>query len=114
MQIIAIKATLWFLAFFANFDTVTWDDQLVGGMEFLANSVLQAPFFLMSLMRYITPTLDHMYAALHCLMARYSSCQVHGLPAMGRPDLYPEAQVRGPKHPASHVLPKPPTLLYPR
>lgn len=60
MQIIAIKATLWMLSSFVDFDSVTWDDKLVGGMDFLANSVLQAPFFLMSLMRYITPTLDHM------------------------------------------------------
>ncbi|KAL8827979.1 MAG: hypothetical protein Q9191_002864 [Dirinaria sp. TL-2023a] len=61
IKIIAIKATLWFLAIFVNFDSVTWDDKLVGGMDFLANSVLQVPFFLMSLMRYITPTLDHMF-----------------------------------------------------
>lgn len=43
-----------------SFDAVTWDDKLVGGLDFLANSVLQVPFFLMSLMRYITPTLDRM------------------------------------------------------
>lgn len=59
-QIFAVKATLWALAFFIDFDSVTWDDTLVGGLDFLANSVLQVPFFLMSLMRYITPTLDHM------------------------------------------------------
>lgn len=46
---------------FVNFEAATWDDQLVGGMDFVAKSVLQLPFFLMSLMRYITPTLDHMY-----------------------------------------------------
>lgn len=60
IQIIAVKATLWFSAFFVDFDSVTWDDKLVGGLDFLANSVLGAPFFLMSLMRYITPTLDHL------------------------------------------------------
>lgn len=60
IQIIAVKVTLWFSAFFINFDSVTWDDKLVGGLDFLANSVLGVPFFLMSLMRYITPTLDHM------------------------------------------------------
>ena len=59
-QIICIKATLWSFSLFFDFDSITWDDKLVGGMEFLANSVLQVPFFLMSLMRYITPTLDHM------------------------------------------------------
>jgi len=59
-KIIATKASLWGLSFFMDFDSVTWDDKLVGGLDFLANSVLQVPFFLMSLMRYITPTLDHM------------------------------------------------------
>ena len=39
---------------------MTWDDKLVKGLDFIANQVLQVPFFLMSLMRYITPTLDHM------------------------------------------------------
>lgn len=60
LQIVTVKVSLWALGFFINFDSVTWDDKLVGGMDFLANSVLQVPFFLMSLMRYITPTLDHM------------------------------------------------------
>jgi len=59
-QIVAVKATLWFLSFLINFDAVTWDDKLVESLDFLANSVLQVPFFLMSLMRYITPTLDRM------------------------------------------------------
>ena len=62
IQILAIKATLWTASFLFNFDSVSWDDKLVSGMDFLANSVLQVPFFLMSLMRYITPTLDHMYS----------------------------------------------------
>ena len=62
IQILAIKATLWTASFMFDFDSVSWDDKLVGGMDFLANSVLQVPFFLMSLMRYITPTLDHMYS----------------------------------------------------
>jgi hypothetical protein len=57
---VAAKASLWTLSNFINFDSVTWDDKVVGGLDFVANSVLQVPFFLMSLMRYITPTLDHM------------------------------------------------------
>ena len=61
IEIIAVKFTLWLLSFVIDFDTVTWDDTLVNGLDFVANSVLQVPFFLMSLMRYITPTLDHMY-----------------------------------------------------
>lgn len=61
IPIVVVKVALWSLSFFIDFELATWDDQLVGGMDFVANSVLQIPFFLMSLMRYITPTLDHMF-----------------------------------------------------
>lgn len=37
-----------------------WDDEIIEGLEFLEHSVLQVPFFLMSFMRYLTPTLDNM------------------------------------------------------
>ncbi|KAL8915512.1 MAG: hypothetical protein Q9171_000077, partial [Xanthocarpia ochracea] len=59
LPIVAVKVSLWVAALFVNFEAATWDDQLVGSMDFVANSVLQVPFFLMSLMRYVTPTLDH-------------------------------------------------------
>ena len=62
-----MKVTLWFLSFLIDFDAVTWDDTLVKGLDFLGNEVLQVPFFLMSLMRYITPTLDHLWV-LPCSM----------------------------------------------
>ncbi|KAL8949434.1 MAG: hypothetical protein Q9222_004457 [Ikaeria aurantiellina] len=61
VPVIAVKVSLWTLSFFVNFEAASWDDHLVEGLDFLANSVLQVPFFLMSLMRYITPTLDHMF-----------------------------------------------------
>jgi len=44
-----------------NFDNATWDDKIVSGLDFTQNYVLQVPFFLMTLMRYLTPTLDNMY-----------------------------------------------------
>jgi hypothetical protein len=37
-----------------------WDDEVITFLHFLEHSVLQVPFFLMTLMRYITPTLDQM------------------------------------------------------
>lgn len=51
---------LWFLSLFMNLDAAHWDNEVVEGLNFLEHSVLQVPFFLMSLMRYITPTLDEM------------------------------------------------------
>ena len=59
--IILVKFSLWFFGFFFDFDTVTWDDTLVNGLDIFANHVLQLPFFLMTLIRYITPTLDHVF-----------------------------------------------------
>lgn len=42
----------------------TWDDAVLNGIEYLNKSVLQVPFLLMTLMRYVTPTLDEMYVTL--------------------------------------------------
>lgn len=40
--------------------SATWDNKLLNGLEFTNKSVLQVPFLLMTLMGYITPTLDEM------------------------------------------------------
>ncbi|KAI9845410.1 MAG: hypothetical protein M1837_004888 [Sclerophora amabilis] len=59
--VIAVRLTLWLLSFFINRDSVTWDDKVISGMDFIEKFVIQVPFFLMTLMRYIVPTLDHMF-----------------------------------------------------
>jgi hypothetical protein len=46
---------------FVHLDGQTWDDSVIHGLEFIANSVLQVPFFLMSVMGSVTPTLDQMF-----------------------------------------------------
>ncbi|KAI9798805.1 MAG: hypothetical protein M1825_004978 [Sarcosagium campestre] len=70
--IIFVKVSLWMLSFFVNFEAATWDDKLVSGLDFIERSVLQVPFFLMTLMRYITPTLDNMFMdSLHWVDTTY-------------------------------------------
>jgi hypothetical protein len=44
-----------------DMDHAQWDDNVANGLHFLEHSVLQVPFFMMTLMRYVTPTLDEMY-----------------------------------------------------
>ncbi|KAG0647363.1 hypothetical protein D0Z07_7120 [Hyphodiscus hymeniophilus] len=61
IPIIGIKVLLWFLSFILDFEHATWDDKFVNGLDFIQNYVLQVPFFLMTMMRYITPTLDNMF-----------------------------------------------------
>ncbi|KAF4983826.1 hypothetical protein FZEAL_863 [Fusarium zealandicum] len=61
VPIIGIKVLIWFISLFVSLDTVTWDDKLVGGLDFVAEYVLQVPFFFMALMRYVVPTLDNLF-----------------------------------------------------
>ncbi|KAK2628859.1 hypothetical protein QTJ16_001962 [Diplocarpon rosae] len=61
IPVLGIKVLLWFLSFVFDFTNATWDDDIVSGLDFVQNYVLQVPFFLMTLMRYVTPTLDNMF-----------------------------------------------------
>ncbi|KAM7197171.1 hypothetical protein V8F20_006720 [Naviculisporaceae sp. PSN 640] len=59
--IIGIKVLLWFLSLVFSLDHATWDDQVINGLTFIEEHVLQAPLFFMTLMRYVTPTLDTLF-----------------------------------------------------
>lgn len=85
IQIFATKASLWALSFFVNLESMTYDDKLVNGLDFVANSVLQIPFLLMTLMRYISPILDDMSVSRLRFGrgTRLNSDQVHGILAVG-------------------------------
>jgi hypothetical protein len=48
------------LSWVVNLERAVWDDKLLNGLDFMNKSVLQVPFLLMTLMRYVTPTLDEM------------------------------------------------------
>ena len=53
-----VAVTLWKLA---SEEQSAWDNDVVKALHFVENSVLQVPFFLMSLMRLYSPTLDNMF-----------------------------------------------------
>ncbi|RMZ77791.1 hypothetical protein DV737_g4217, partial [Chaetothyriales sp. CBS 132003] len=61
IPIYIIKITLWLLSVFIDLDHKTWDDSLVDGLHFISKSVLQVPFFLMTIMSSVTPTLDNLF-----------------------------------------------------
>ncbi|KAF2232400.1 transmembrane protein UsgS [Viridothelium virens] len=61
IPIIGVRVILWFLSLFINMEASNWDNDVVEGLNFIEQSVLQVPFFLMTFMRYITPTLDRMF-----------------------------------------------------
>ncbi|KAL2014806.1 hypothetical protein VTN00DRAFT_2331 [Thermoascus crustaceus] len=59
--IVAVKFLLWIASLVSDLDQATWDDKILGGLNFMSNFILQVPFLLMTLMRYITPTLDEIF-----------------------------------------------------
>ncbi|KAH6989434.1 hypothetical protein BKA56DRAFT_254819 [Ilyonectria sp. MPI-CAGE-AT-0026] len=61
IPIFGIKIFIWFTSLFVSLDSVTWDDSIVNSLDFIAEYVLQVPFFLMALMRYVVPTLDNLF-----------------------------------------------------
>ncbi|KAH8724472.1 hypothetical protein GQ44DRAFT_618067 [Phaeosphaeriaceae sp. PMI808] len=60
-KVVGVRVLLWITSLFVNMDQTTWDESVVGGLHFLEHTVLQVPFFLMTMMRYVTPTLDKMF-----------------------------------------------------
>ena len=63
LQILVVQALLWLLSLVVDIKSAHWDDQIIHGLHFLEHSVLHLPFFLMTMMRHMTPTLDNMCVA---------------------------------------------------
>ncbi|KAK2858394.1 hypothetical protein FQN49_004780 [Arthroderma sp. PD_2] len=61
IPVVAVKLVIWILSWAVDLESALWDNKLIGTLDFVSNYVLQVPFFLMTLMRYITPTLDNMF-----------------------------------------------------
>lgn len=109
---VGVRVALWFIGLTVDLQAATWDDQIIEGLNFIEEYVLQVPFFLMTLMRYITPTLDNLYvnpkeSSWSRLLTLF---QLHELPQLGRQDIRPEAQDREPRLAQGHVLPESETL----
>ncbi|KAI1120506.1 formamidase [Nemania abortiva] len=101
IPIIGIKVLLTILSYVTNLDQASWDDALVNGLDLIANHVLQIPLFLMTLMRYVTPTLDDMFMdSLHWVDTTYVSKHKHDNPDNLRDMYYPN--LRQYKHGGTH------------
>ncbi|KAL3469092.1 hypothetical protein BJX99DRAFT_88051 [Aspergillus californicus] len=61
VPIIAVRLFLWVCSWIINLQDVTWDNSLLNGLDFMNKSVLQVPFLLMTLLKYVTPTLDEIF-----------------------------------------------------
>lgn len=61
VPIIGIRILLWALSFILDFEHATWNNDIIKFLDFVQNYVLQVPFFLMTMMRHLSPTLDNMF-----------------------------------------------------
>ncbi|KKZ62137.1 hypothetical protein EMCG_03381 [[Emmonsia] crescens] len=61
IPVVGLKFLIWILSWAIDLEAATWDDKILGRLDFISTYVLQVPFLLMTLMRYITPTLDDMF-----------------------------------------------------
>lgn len=59
-KIMTVKFAVYVVSFAVDLNQATWDNKLLNALEFISKSVLQVPFLLMTLMGYLTPTLDEM------------------------------------------------------
>ncbi|KAI0906934.1 formamidase [Ustulina deusta] len=90
VPVIGVKVFLAILSYLTDLDKASWDDSLVNGLDLLANHVLQLPLFLMTLMRYVTPTLDDMFMdSLNWVDRTYVSKHKHESPDQLRDMYYP-------------------------
>ncbi|MCJ1444810.1 MAG: hypothetical protein MMC23_005313 [Stictis urceolatum] len=103
VPILLVKGGLWVLSLFINFESTTWDDSLIEGLDFVANSVLNVPFFLMGLMRYVTPTLDQVFMdSLQWVDATYVQKHKSDDPSTLRAMYYPNLTMYSTRGTAKH------------
>ncbi|RGP71825.1 transmembrane [Fusarium longipes] len=103
VPIFGIKVLLWFISFFVSLDTATWDNTLVNGLDFVAEYVLQVPFFLMALMRYVVPTLDNLFMqSLQWVDMTYVQKHRNENPSELRDMYYPNLKMYRPSDGSTH------------
>ncbi|KAL6710554.1 hypothetical protein ACN47E_008602 [Coniothyrium glycines] len=92
IPIVGVRVLLWILSLFVDLQRTHWDESIVNGLHFLEHTVLQVPFFLMTMMRYVTPTLDQMFMDSlrwvdETYVQKHKTDDPHNLRAMYHPNL---------------------------
>ncbi|PNY30014.1 Uncharacterized protein TCAP_00072 [Tolypocladium capitatum] len=93
-QITGVRVFLWCLSLIYPLDAMSWDNLLVGGLNFIGEYVLQVPFFLMALLRYVVPTLDNLFMqSLQWVDMTYVQKHKHDSPGDLRDMYYPNLRL---------------------
>jgi hypothetical protein len=98
-----IRVLIWFLSFVYDLGSASWDNKIIHGLHFIENYVLQVPMFLMTMMRYLTPTLDNMFMdSLRWVDATYAEKHKSEDPTNLRPAYYPNLRQYSVKDGSTH------------
>lgn len=104
IPILGVRVFLCFLSLIFRLDSVTWDDKILEGLDFIANYVLQVPLFLMTLMRYATPTLDNLFMeSLRWVDVTYVQKHKHDDPKELRDMYYPNLRQYSTRDGSTHT-----------
>lgn len=94
---------IYFLSFVYDLSSASWDDKIIHALTFIENYVLQVPMFLMTLMRYLTPTLDNMFMdSLAWVDTTYAVKHRSEDPTSLRPAYYPNLRTYPVKDGSTH------------
>ena len=92
LPVLLTKLSIRTAGLFMDLDAATWDDTVVSSLHFIQHSVLQVPFFLMNLLKFLNPALDAMFMESlewvdRTYMAKHQSDDPTDLRAMYYPNL---------------------------
>ncbi|KAJ5572598.1 hypothetical protein N7450_009582 [Penicillium hetheringtonii] len=111
IPIMTVKFAVYVVSFAVDLNQATWDNKLLNALEFISKSVLQVPFLLMTLMGYLTPTLDEIfmqsiYWVDTTYIQKHKSENPDTLRAMYYPNLvmYPNKGATSPSGPKTEAL----------
>ena len=94
LQTIGIRVLIKFLGLFTDLSGSTWDEEIIEGISFIENSVLQVPFFLMTFIRQLSPAMDHMFMdSLRWVDQTYAQKHKTDDPAQLRAMYYPNLKL---------------------
>ncbi|PGG95642.1 hypothetical protein AJ79_09933 [Helicocarpus griseus UAMH5409] len=92
IPIVAVKFVIWLLSWLVDLEAARWDDIILSRLDFISTHVLQVPFLLMTIMGYVTPTLDDTFMQSlrwvdSTYIQKHKSDNPEGLRAMYYPNL---------------------------
>lgn len=105
IPLLVVRIALFFVGFVVDLQKSQWDEKFLSSLSFLEKSVLQLPFFLMSLYRFVSPAMDEMFMkSLEWVDSTYIRKHQSEDPTTLRAMYYPNMRLYQPNAPSPGAL----------